>query len=276
MSAIGASLRIAFESFAYRVRKREANNLAVTGSMMLAFGLPWVDLFFRGGFALLLNMYIYLINDVCDIRVDLASPGKDQDKTSFMAEHHGAAWGAVVGEGALLAAAAMLHWWLYKTWLLPIAFVANTVIIYAYSQWLKRVPLVDVLIMAVAGASTTMVGVPSTVLGWKLLGILAILCAGYQVIQVIRDVQVDTEQKVRTTAVMLGAARAAWVFRLLVLGAAAYGVLALGSWPSLALVLGVVFPLDVARAERAWDYARLLFGSVWLALLVQVFLKQLT
>lgn len=275
MSEVSAGLRIAVSSFGYRLRKREANNLAVTGSMMVAFGLPWPDLVFRGLFALLLNMYIYLINDVCDIRVDLASPGKDQDKTTFMAEHRGAALGAVIGEGLLLAVAAAVHAWLFGNGLLPIAFVANTVIIVGYSQWLKRVPFVDVAVMALAGASTTMVGVRNSPLGWKLLGILAILCAGYQVIQVIRDVPVDRKLGVRTTAVLMGAPRAAWLFRALVLVAAAYGFFGVGSFAALALAAGVFFPLDVDRAERAWDYARLLFGTVWLALLIQTYLGQL-
>ncbi|MCK5798461.1 MAG: UbiA family prenyltransferase [Deltaproteobacteria bacterium] len=275
MFSVRAGARIATASFAYRVKKREANNLAVTASMLLAFGLPWPDLLFRGLFALILNMYVYLINDVCDIQVDLASPGKDQDKTAFMASHRSAALFALAVEGALLAAAAALHAWFFSSWLLPIAFFANTLIIGAYSQWLKHIPFVDVAIMAVAGASTTMVGVPNTPRGWKLLGILAILSSSYQVIQVIRDSQVDTELDVHTTAVILGPSRAAWLFRFIVMGAAAYGFFALGSIAALAFILGVFFPLDVARAERTWDYARLLFGMVWLALVVQIYLGQI-
>ena len=275
MSVIGNALRIAFDSFAYRIRKREANNLAVTASMLVAFGIPLADAALRALIALLLNMYIYLINDYCDIWVDLASPQKDGSLVSFRSAHRQATVLALGLEALALVGLAGLHWTLYASWLLPVALAANTVIIFAYSQWLKRIPVADVLIMAVAGASTTMVGVPGTRLGLALLGLFALLCAGYQVIQLIRDYPEDERLELTTSAVFLGPARAAILFRLLALGSAVYGWWVVGSPICLPLALGVFFPLDVARAERAWDFARMLFGTVWLGLLGQIFFAAL-
>jgi 4-hydroxybenzoate polyprenyltransferase len=276
VSFLGATLRIAFDSFAYRLKKREANNLFVTVSMMVAFSIPLPDMAIRVVFAGLLNMFIYLVNDVFDIQVDLTSPLKNRQMASFLAEHRSAAWTAVAIEGLLMATVAAVHAVRYQSALLPIAFLANVVLIFAYSAYLKRIPFADVLAMALAGATTTMVGIVESALGYRLLGLLAILCAGYQIIQLIRDAPADSESNVKTTAVLIGAARAAWLFRVLVIGAAAYGFFLVGSYLPFALALGVMFPLSVEKAERAWDLARVLFGTVWLALLGQVFLGQLS
>lgn len=271
MSGLGAALKILWQSFAYRVRMREANNLAVSVSMMLAFALPWLDVLYRTGYALVLNVYVYLINDYCDIDVDLVSAKKDQAKVRFMAEHKGAALGALLGLGLVLLGAALAH-----STLLVVAFVSNTVLIGAYSAWLKRVPFIDVLLMAAAGATMTIIGVPTgSLLGWKLIGVLALLSAGYETIQVIRDEPTDREQGVRTTAVLLGAMAAAWVFRAIMAGAAAYGFLVIGSPVGLGFALAVPLPLSTERATRTWDMVRIIGGLVWLGLLAQVYLGDL-
>ena len=288
---MSAALRILWQSFAYRVRMREANNLAVTISMMVAFALPWLDLTFRTIFALLLNVYVYLINDYCDIKLDLASERRDRAKVLFMAEHRGSARGALIGLGLVLLAMALLHTWLlhaprgllaheptpggFTRWTLPTAFVANTVLITAYSGWLKRVPGLDVVLMAMAGGTMTIVGLPGRPLGWLLIGLLCLLSAGYQAIQVIRDEPADRAHGVRTTAVLLGARRAAWVFRGVMLGAAAHGFFVIGSPVALGLLLALPLPLSPERAARTWDMVRIIGGLVWLALLAQIFFGKL-
>lgn len=270
MSGLAAGLRIVWQSFGYRLRMREANNLAVTVSMMVAFALPWPDVVVRTVYSLVLNVYVYLMNDYCDIAVDMGSPKKDHAKVQFMAEHRGAALGALIVLGVLLAAGALLH-----SWLLVAAFVCNTAVIGLYSAWLKRVPVVDLVLMALAGATMTMVGLPDRPLGWKLLGLLSLLSASYEVIQVVRDEPVDREHNVRTSAVLLGARASAWIFRLLAAGAAVYVALVIGSLLGLGLLLVLFLPLSPDRAARAWDLTRLVGGSVWLGLMAQIYLGQL-
>jgi len=288
-----AALRILWQSFAYRVRMREANNLIVSVSMMLAFGLPGCDLVYRTVYALLLNVYVYLINDYCDIKVDLASEKKDRAKVRYMAEHKGAALGALLGLGALLLGAALLHTWLlqaprvivgyrcpppppgFARWVLPTAFVANTVVIGAYSAWLKRVPVVDLVLMAVAGSTMTIVGLPGRPLGWLLIALLGLLSAAYETIQVVRDEPSDRAHGVRTTAVLLGARRAAWIFRGIMVGSAVFGFLAIGSPVTFGLLLAAPLPLSPERAARTWDMVRIIGGLVWLGLLLQIYLGKL-
>ena len=268
MSPILAALRIVLETTVYRIRRREANNLLTSISLMLAFRLPWDDVLYRSVFAAVLNIYVYLINDYCDIDRDLASPQKDQDKARFMARNRGAVVGALVGLAAMLVAGAWYH-----SHLLLLAVAANTVVVYTYSAWFKRIPIADVLIMSVCGVTISLVGLPEgKLLGWKLVGLLGFVCASFEVIQVIRDEPGDRESGVTTTAVLLGARASAWIFRAIVLGAAAYGYWVIGSLLPLVLLPAIFFPLTPAGASRTWDWCRVLFGGVWGGLLLQVWL----
>ena len=264
-----AVFRVIWNSFAYRLRMREANNLAVSLSMMVAFALPPGDLIYRTLFALVLNIYAYLINDTCDIEVDVASASKKLRQAEYLAAHRSAALAALLGLAALLLGAALWH-----SWLLLLAFVSNTVIIGAYSLWLKRVPFADLLLMALAGGSMTLVGITTDPQSWRLIGLLCLFSASYETIQVIRDEPEDRAQGVRTTAVLLGATRAAWIFRLIMVCAAIYGVLLLKSWIPAGLVLTLALPLSPERAARSWDLVRLVGGVVWLGLLVQTYLTR--
>ena len=268
MSPLLAALRITLETTIYRVRRREANNLLTSISLMLAFRLPWDDVLYRSIFGAVLNVYVYLINDYCDIDRDLASPQKDHGKARFMARNRGAAVGALVVLALLLVAGALNH-----SNLLLLAFAANTVVVYSYSAWFKRVPVADVLIMSVCGVTISLVGLPEgSMTGWRLVGLLGFICASFEVIQVIRDEPGDRRSGVNTTAVLLGARASAWIFRAIVLGAAAYGVWVIGSFVPLALLPAVLFPLTPQGASRTWDWCRALFGGVWAGLLIQVWL----
>jgi 4-hydroxybenzoate polyprenyltransferase len=267
LSFAAAALRIIWYSISYRIRMREANNIAVTFSMMIAFRLPpWV-VAYRTCYALLLNMYAYLINDYFDIAVDLRAPDREQRKVQFMADHRPAARAALVGCAVALLAAALAH-----SPQLVIAFAAATLTVGLYSAWLKRVPGVDLLMMAVAGPAGTIIGIPDgRPLAWKLLGLLALISSSYQTIQIIRDEPIDRLNGTRTTAVALGPTRTAWVYRAILVAAAAYGTLYIASPLALLLVPAAFLPLTPDRATRVWDVARVVAGAVWLGLMVQVY-----
>jgi 4-hydroxybenzoate polyprenyltransferase len=293
-----AALRIAWEALLFRLRRREANNILTSLSLAVAFHLPFLDLAFRALFSVLLNLFVYLMNDYYDIELDLASPQKDQAKARFMDEHRGAAIGALLGLALLLLVMGALH-----SSLLVVALLANTAVGLIYSGWLKRWPLADLVLMAVWGASMALVGLPidalpasvrslvpagfglsgiagvtgaaaSALTGWKLVGLLALLCSAFEMIQVVRDEPGDRTAGIVTTGVLLGAG-AAWVFRGLVLVAAIYACLALHSIVPGVLILAGLLPLTPAQADRTWDMCRVLFGSVWLALLVLLHLGRL-
>jgi len=254
----------------------------------VAFHLPWIDVGYRALYAVVLNVYIYLMNDYFDVELDLASPQKDQTKARFLAEHKGAGAGALIGLGLLLLGAAAAH-----SWLLVIAFGVNSFIVLIYSAWLKRKPMVDVVTMGLWGVSMALVGLPaaSSGLGWRLVGLLGLLCSCFEIIQVVRDEPGDRVTNIVTTAILLGARGAAWLFRAMVLASALYGTLLFGQLRLLApfgrsaveaqfpvaaaLLIAAVLPLTPERADRTWDLCRLLFGAVWAALLAQVYFGHL-
>jgi 4-hydroxybenzoate polyprenyltransferase len=245
------------------------NNLPVAISMMIALSMPWGDLLFRSAFALVLNVYVYLMNDYFDIAVDLASDQKDQPKVAFMAKHKGATLGAIAGLGVLLAAAALIH----GSLVLTLCLLANTIIIGTYSAWLKRLPIVDILMMVLWGGAMQLVAVPDAnqALAWKLIGLVSLLCACYEPIQVIRDEPDDRKHGLVTTAVLLGTRATAWIYRVLVLVTTAYGVLLLESPVCWGFALAALLPLEPSTARRSWDLARVIFGLAWLGILATIY-----
>jgi 4-hydroxybenzoate polyprenyltransferase len=223
----------------------------------------------------LLNIFVYLINDYCDIELDLASPDRRRSQVEFLAANRPAAMGAMVVLRALLLALSAGHLYLWKTWLLPIAVTSSSIVIIVYSAWLKHYPIWDVVLMVVAGATGTIIGVGEWQIGWRLVVILALFCGCIEVIQTIRDEPVDRSRGVRTTAVLLGPKRAAWIFRLMMFGAALHGIFVIGSYFSAALLVLVALPFTPQKASRSWDMVRILAGTVWLALMIQLYLGRL-
>lgn len=265
-----AALIIVKEATLYRIRRREANNWFTSVSLMVALGLPWADLGFRALYAALLNVYVYLMNDYFDIERDLASPQKDHRKAQFMADHRAATHLALFGLSGLLLAGAIWH-----SRLMVLTWALNTVVVGSYSAWFKRVPIADVVLMTICGVTMSLVAIPEQgSAGWALVGFLGVICASFEVIQVIRDAPGDAEAGVTTTAVLLGARGAAWLFRGIVVLGAAYGLWVIGTPLTLALLPAAVFPLSPERASRTWDWCRILFGLTWLGLLVQTYLSR--
>jgi 4-hydroxybenzoate polyprenyltransferase len=262
-SGVAAALRIVADAAVYRLRKREGANLGTSMTLALALALPITDIAYRFGFGVLLNLFVYLLNDCFDVRLDLAAPGRDSQRTQFLHDHIGAGW-AMVG---LLAVTLGVSGWLHSTGLL-VAFVANGVLITAYSRVLKRLPLVDLVAMVGWGVTMAMVGFPIESLdGWRFAGLLAILCAVTEAIQVIRDSESDQQAGLRTTAVVLGVGPTVWVARALILGACVYTCLVLHTLIGLVFLCALVVPIRAASAARSWDLLRLVLGPTWLLLL---------
>jgi 4-hydroxybenzoate polyprenyltransferase len=263
-AAVAAAARIVADSAIYRVRRREGGNLVTSMTLALALALPWRDVAWRLGFGVLLNLFVYLLNDCYDVRLDLAAQGRDRERTLFLSGHLRAGWGAVMALGAVVALVGALH-----GYGLLFCFVLTALVIAAYSPWLKKRPLLDVLAMGLWGLSMAMVGFPlDSRRGWWLAGLLALLCMVTEVVQVIRDEATDRLAGIRTTAVAFGTRAAGWLARLLIVCAAAYSTAFLHRWIGLALLAGALVPLTPARTRSSWDMLRALFGLGWLAILL--------
>lgn len=259
------ALRILFGVAAFRLRRLEMANLGGAIAVMLALRLGPAEIAVRTGFAFLLNLLAYLTNDYCDIRHDLAS-GRAEEKTRYLAENRGAALGAQLGLGAVLAAVA-LAW--DPGLLVPL--VVGEGLCWLYSAKLKYVAFADVAVMAVCGGAMALTAVPlDRPLGWLLVGQLGLFSGCFELIQVLRDRAEDERRGVRTTAVVLGERGTFLLLRALMLGAAAFGALLISRWFAPLIAIAVLLPYGAEGAKTYWNRVRVVFGVAWLCIVGHV------
>lgn len=266
LPAIADVAKVVGDSALYRLKKREAGNLVTSMTLAVAIGLSAGDVAHRFLFGLLLNVFVYLVNDVLDVDLDMKAEGRDVARTRFLAEHQAAGWVGVAWVGLVCAIVAVAH-----GASLLLVFGVNVALILAYSRWLKRLPIVDLLAMAAWGVSMALVGCPlDHAVGLRLVALLGLLSVVTEGVQVIRDEATDRAAQVRTTAVVLGVPRTAAITRVMIGVAALYATLFLDKWLGPVLLVGVLPALSTATASRSWDYLRALFGLTWLAILVHL------
>jgi 4-hydroxybenzoate polyprenyltransferase len=119
--------------------------------------------------------------------------------------------------------------------------------------------------MIVWGAAMPLVGLaPGHPEGWLLLGLLGLFSGVFESIQVIRDHDEDAAAQVRTTAVVLGVARARVLVRGLMVVAAIYVAVAFSPWIAVLPVLAVLIPIELDRLDRYWNRVRIVLGVTML------------
>ena len=255
--------RIVADATLYRLKKREMANLVTSTTLALALALPLRDVAHRVAFGFVLNVFVYLVNDLFDVEIDARAEGRDQARTRFLSLHLSS---GVLGAVSLVAVAAVIAA-LHGPGLVAVL-GANVAIIVLYSRWLKRWPIVDILAMATWGVSMALVGCPfDNRTGLALVALLGLLCMVTEGVQVIRDADTDAAAGLRTTAVVLGVPGTALATRVLMVVSATYATLALDRFVGPVLLLGLLPPLRRETASRTWDLLRALIGLVWLALL---------
>ena len=260
--------RIIADTAAYRLKKREAGNLVTSITLAVAIGLSAGDVAHRLLFGIVLNLFVYLVNDCFDVEVDAHAEGRDRARTQFLATHLASGVASTIVLALICAVIAALH---SRALLLVLAI--NIVVIIAYSRVLKRTPLLDLLCMAAWGASMALVGAPlDNPNALRLVGLLALLCIVTEGVQVIRDVDSDRSAGIRTTAVALGVPTTALITKVCAVLAALYATLAVHRFLGPILFLAVVPRLDTEHASRTWDRLRILFGVTWLAIMAYLYL----
>jgi 4-hydroxybenzoate polyprenyltransferase len=257
---VPAALKIVLDVLRFRLRRLEMTNLAAAALLMVVFGLGAGEMAGRLAFGLGLNVLVYLNNDFHDVDDDLAG-GRDNEKTSFLEAHMGA---AVIAQIVLLVAlaAAAVAW---NTELL-VPLVAGGGICWLYSARLKRVPGLDVVAMTIWGAAMPMVGVPlDAPAGWLLVAQLGLFSAVYEHIQVLRDREADAQRGNRTLAVAIGEGRTRISLRLAILLAGAFAVTCVSIWAAIPIALALLLPVST-DVSAYWNRMRVALG---LALLVE-------
>jgi 4-hydroxybenzoate polyprenyltransferase len=262
------ALKILFDVAVFRLRRLEMANIAGALAIAVACHLSWTELGFRGLFAFLLNLLVYLNNDWYDLDDDLSAIAKDQAKNAYLAAHLGAGLAAQLGLLGLLVVLAL--WWGGG---LLFALLTGAGVCWAYSAGLKRVPYCDVLAMIAWGVAMPLCGLaPGHPEGWLLLGQLGLFSGVFESIQVIRDHDADAAAGVRTTAVALGVPRAIVLVRVLLIGSAIYAGWMFVWWIAILPLLAALLPFSQASIDQHWHRVRLLLGLALLAEATLVFM----
>jgi 4-hydroxybenzoate polyprenyltransferase len=260
-----AALRIVFDVAWFRLRRLEMANLVAAGALLVTLHAPWADLLVRGFAGALLNLLVYLNNDYHDVAEDLEAESKDQEKNQFLADNMLSALLAQIVMLVLLFGLAA--WWDIGL-LVPV--ITGGGICWAYSAYLKRRPIVDVVAMVIWGGTMPAVAFsPDLTLGWILVGQLALTSGSFESVQVLRDHDEDAEAGVRTTAVLIGKERTWMLMRFFVVLTAIYCSLLIHRYAGLVPLLALALP----RAEPSsyWNRLRLVMGVAFLTSCAQVF-----
>ena len=244
-------------------------NLAGAVAIMAVLRLPPGDALIRTAFALVLNALVYLNNDYLDVDIDAQTPDKDRAKVLFLQAHKKTAlrlqW-ALFGLLAVLACFAPGLW---------LALTLGAGICIAYSAWLKHVPGLDILAMGAWGFAMPLCGAPlDRALGLLLALQLGLMSAVFETIQVIRDHETDRDAGVRTTAVVLGKAKALWLARVLMLVSALYAALVLHPLAGVIAAGALFVPLGHSAVDAYWTRIKLISGVAWLCICALTFLTE--
>lgn len=260
-----AALRIVFDVAWFRLRRLEMANLVAAGALLISLHAPWADLLVRGLAGALLNLLVYLNNDYHDVAEDLEAASKDQEKNRFLADNMISALIAQIVLVALLFGIAA--WWDMG---LVVPIVAGGGICWAYSAYLKRRPVVDVVAMVIWGGTMPAVAFsPDLTLGWILVGQLALTSGSFESVQVLRDHDEDAEAGVRTTAVLIGKERTWSMMRVFIVLTAVYCSLLIHRYAGLIPLLALALPRS--EPARYWNGLRGVMGLAFLASCAQVF-----
>lgn len=258
-----AVLKILVEVAVFRLKKLEMANIFAAVAIMFALHLALTDMAFRFVYGLFINLLAYLTNDFYDVDQDLSSPNKDHTKARYLKDHMREAVIAQVGLAVVLGVVGLI--WNPGV---VVALVAGAGTCWLYSWKLKRIPYADVLAMIVWGVSMPLIGFPlDSVLGWCLVGQLALFSACFESIQIVRDYDEDVRSGVRTTAVRMGVRGTMILLRLFMGLSAAYAVLVLNAWFGLALLVTLILPFNREKADAYWNQVRVVMGLVWLAMI---------
>ena len=250
----------------YRFKKLEMANLIASLSIMLALTMPYEDILIRTFFALILNLLVYLHNDICDVEQDLASPKKQSESVQFLLDH---LYAANIGQYVLVAILFGIA--LSYSYDLILVLIICIPTYWLYSEKWKHMPIYDVIGMVMAGAFMPLVAFPlHSGIGWSLTLLLACFAGSFEAIQVMRDYEEDKLAKIKTTAVILGIKKTRMTFAAIMIFASVYTILMLNVFAGPLLLLCLILPFSLKKLESYWNQVRVICGLSWLIILMHL------
>ncbi len=250
-----------------RLKRMEANSLVTNFLLLAAFHFPFADFAARMLVTFVLNTLVYFINDFIDVEIDLAADNKDKTKALYIQRHRKTAFALIV----CLSAALILSTLFYSR---SVCFgvILALWVIFLYTDYFKNMPFLDVFGCFIWGVAMAWAAIPDfSAQGVRLILLIGLFTACFEIVQCVKDYEFDKKFQLRTTPIVIGIPNAFLLLRALLVAAALYTVFVLRFKMGFLLLLPILFRPD-QRMETYWMKLRVVFGVVWLALMVRQFL----
>ncbi len=249
-----------------RLKRREANSLITNLMLLLAFHFGFIHVVIRMAVTFFLNVLVYFINDFIDVELDLANEEKDHTKALYIREHKRTAFAVIVCMSAALLSLTLLY-----SQSVCLGVILALLIIFLYTDYFKNMAYLDIVGCFVWGVSMAMPAIPDFSLeGIKIILLIGIFTASFEVVQCIKDYDSDKKYDLRTTPIVIGIPRSFLLARALYLLAALYTVFVLGEVQGVFLVVPVFFGTE-QKMDAYWMKLRVVYGIVWLTIMVRLY-----
>ena len=258
--------RLLSDAIMDRLRRKEANSLITNFMLLLAFHFGALHIAVRMAVTFVLNVLVYFINDFIDVDIDLANEEKDHVKALYIKGHKRTAFALIVCVTAALLILTLLY---SKSVCLGV--IPALLIIFLYTDYFKNMAYFDIIGCFVWGVSMAWPAIPDFSLqGLKLILLLGIFTASFEVVQSIKDYDSDKKYDLRTTPIVIGIPKAFLLVRALYVLATAYTMFVLGEVQGILLLVPLLFRTD-QRIDVYWTKLRVVYGIVWITIMVRLF-----
>ncbi len=258
--------RLLSDAIVDRLKRREANSLITNFMLLLSFHFGILDIAIRMAVTFVLNVLVYFINDFIDVEIDLANKEKDHSKALYIKGHKRTAFALIVCVSAVLLILTLLY---SKS--VCIGVILSLLIIFLYTDYFKNMAYFDVIGCFVWGVSMAWPAIPDFSLeGIKLILLIGIFTASFEIVQCIKDYDSDKKYDLRTTPIVIGIPKAFLLARAMYVLATVYTVFVLGEIQGILLLLPILFTTD-QKMDAYWMKLRVVYGIVWITIMVRLF-----
>lgn len=265
-NVLGVSFRLFLDTILDRLRRLEANSLVTNFTLLIAFRMSAADVFVRMVVTFFLNILAYFINDFIDVEIDLSSATKNRAKALYIREHRRTAF-ALIGS----TSAGLLLFTLFYSTSVCFGVLLALLTTVLYTHYFKRMAFLDILGCFVWGIAMAWPAIPDfSREGFRLVVLIGLFAASFEVVQCVKDCEEDRRCNLRTTPIAVGIPASFLIVRSLYVLSAVYTVFVLREMQGLILLLPVFFKTD-KRMETYWLQIRLVFGFVWVTIMVRLF-----
>lgn len=244
-----------------RLKQGEGVLLAINASIILYASAPLPTMGAQLLISLLVLALLYSYNDLHDCYLDRKNPKKDQELVSLLIAHRPRFYRVLALQAAITLLLAILFIGTTSVQAIISILLMNAL----YSGYLKKVPVIDVIWIALFGA--VYVAILEVPLDYRIFVLVGVMTGISHIYQALGDRSVDRQNEVRTTAVF-----SPNVASGLLLGFCAVLFLVLEHFFGLPIGLTALLPYGLHRAmadsRRVWLLSKIYFAIIWLSLLL--------